>query len=362
MQGVLVDERVRVGGDAKQQFHDSRAYGRVINGTEIELSPTEAAHLLARGDIDAIVQPDSTTTLGLRGFLQRTGITLQFGVYKDIRDRGFYLSPAAVAWPGVDVSTADSDIDFVVFPRGSGPDDGSIAYRIRVASERDSLQLRRLSDTVTAVVDEDGEITYFEAVTGLPETESKDTAAHTGSSSDLSLSATPLTAALQSDRVICDPGDGQLYQKYFFGQRLFGRNANEGPLQLSLLEGLYLATRGAITVDPADIRDRGRSIEAADEMFTRRYAVYHYLRSHDIVPKSGYKFGADFRIYPDFSDVSSLEHSAALIRVHSPETTLSPRELSLDVRLAGGVRKRMSFALTEVNGDIDWLTVARLTP
>ena len=38
------------------------------------------------------------------------------------------------------------------------------------------------------------------------------------------------------------------------------------------------------------------------------------------------------------------------------------RELSLDVRLAGGVHKRMTFALTTPTGEIAWLAVDRLTP
>jgi tRNA-intron endonuclease len=42
-------------------------------------------------------------------------------------------------------------------------------------------------------------------------------------------------------------------------------------------------------------------------------------------------------------------------------TTFDPRELALDVRLAGGVRKTLVVAL--VDGDaVEWRSVARLTP
>ena len=89
--------------------------------------------------------------------------------------------------------------------------------------------------------------------------------------------------------------------------------------------------------------------------------VYAALRGRGVVPKSGFKFGADFRVYRTFSDVDSLEHSADLVRVVGPHHTVAPRDLSLDVRLAGGVRKRMVFARTAANGRIGWLSVARIT-
>ena len=108
------------------------------------------------------------------------------------------------------------------------------------------------------------------------------------------------------------------------------------------------------------IVERGREVEG--ERFDRRLRAYAALRAAGSVPKSGFKFGADFRTYDDFTTVEEMDHSTRLIRVVSPDHTFLPRDLSLDVRLAGGVRKRMVFALTDVNEGIDWLSVARLTP
>ena len=44
----------------------------------------------------------------------------------------------------------------------------------------------------------------------------------------------------------------------------------------------------------------------------------------------------------------------------TPEAAFSPRELALEVRLAGGVKKRLVFALA--GDDVEWLAVGRLTP
>jgi tRNA-intron endonuclease len=376
MDGTLADGVVRVGGDARQRFHDAHGYGRPLDRSRIELAPVEAAHLLSRGDLDAVVDaadPESVTDqgsaadrdrLGFRSFLARTGTALRFIVYKDLRDRGFYLSPAREAWPGGDgaaersdsdaPSTLDTDappIDFVVYPRGKGPWDDEVAHRIRVVGEREGVAASSLGGVVLAVVDEDGELTYFgtdadpdigsgERVTSgesLPESVDSD---------------------LLADRVVCY-GAATLYESRFYGQRLFGRNADAGPLQLSLVEAAYLARRGVLDADSEAVVDRGHAVEG--ERFDRRLRAYAALRDFGVVPKSGFKFGADFRVYDSFTDVDSLGHSTDLVRVIGPDHTLYPRDLSLDVRLAGGVRKRMVFARTAANGPIAWLSVARLT-
>ena len=401
MDGTLADGVVRVGGDARQRFHDAHGYGRPLDRNRIELAPVEAAHLLSRGDLDAVVDasgsgsdagPDAAR-LDFRAFLARTGTALRFTVYKDLRDRGFYLSPAREAWPGVDAAdvgdaTTDaagaedaaatgnggddpepggapartratdrtrSSVDFVVHPRGKGPWDDAVAYRIRVVGERDAVAPASLGGVVLAVVDEDGELTYFDTDAD-PEIGATDDAP--GTLPDLNLPES-IDADLLDDRVVCYAAD-ELYESGFYGQRLFGRNADSGPLQLSLVEAAYLAQRGVLNADPAPVADRGQAVEG--ERFDRRLRVYAALRDRGVIPKSGFKFGADFRVYDAFDGVDSLGHSTDLVRVVGPDHTLHPRDLSLDVRLAGGVRKRMVFARTAANGRIRWLSVARLTP
>ena len=366
MEGTLDGDVVRVAGDARQRFHDARGYGRPVGGNEIELAPVEAAHLLSRDDLDAVVADDGRR-LDFRGLLARSGAPLAFVVYKDLRDRGFYLSPAREAWLGPDAAAAveGTDADFVVYPRGSGPGDGEVAHRVRVLGERDRVAVADLGGATLAVVDEDGDLTYFE--TGTP-TLAGDAAYDPPADLD---------ATLFPDRVLLwDPPEA-VYERGFYGQRLGGRNAEGGPLQLSLIEAAHLARRGVLTLDGAADDDaatddvttvddpeaavvgRGRAVE---DRFDRRLRVYEALRAAGTVPKSGFKFGADFRVYESFTSVSELDHSDSLVRVVDPDHAALPRDLSLDVRLAGGVRKRMVFALPDANGGIDWLSVARLTP
>ncbi|ARS89798.1 tRNA-intron lyase [Natrarchaeobaculum aegyptiacum] len=365
LEGQFDEERgvVRVGGDARQRYYDSRGYGYPRSGNEIALAPVEAAHLLFRGDLEAVVD-ESGARLDFRAFVARepgADFGVRFLVYADLRSRGFYLSPAAEPWV-----TDPPAADFAVFPRGKGPQDGEVEYALRVVGERTDIPATELRAGVLAVVDEESEITYFDVSQADPR----------GSSAD-SLPAN-CDADLLADRVVVWDPPVSLYESTFYGQPLEGREYDRPTLQCSLLEATYLAERGAIDLEPTTVYERGRTVEG--ERFDRRLAVYTALRDRGVVPKTGYKFGADFRTYADVESVDDLGHSELLVRVHPDEHVFEPRDLALDVRLAHGVRKTMVFALVgdvsvalgddpgaltgewPDDGDLEWWSIERVTP
>jgi tRNA-intron endonuclease len=275
--------------------------------------------------------------MGFRSFLAaHEDAVAPFLVYADLRERGFYLSPAR--WRGAD------DCDLVVFPRGSGPWDDAVAYRVRVVGERAAVPASALGDVVLAVVDEESELTYM--ATSRPDLAGR---------SRSTVEAT-VPADLLGDRVLAWTPPPALHEEAFYGQPL---DAPEPALQLSLVEAAALAADGVLALDAAGIRERGRAVEG--DRFDRRLAVYRALRDRGIVPKTGFKFGADFRTYADVEHVDDLGHSELLVRVLPDDHVFSPRDLALDVRLAHGVRKRMVFAATDGDG-VAWTAVERLTP
>jgi len=352
MDAALHDGEVRVGGDARQRFHDARGYGRPLGGDEIALAPVEAAHLLYRGDLERV------DGMGFRAFLTSQGERFgpRFLVYLDLRDRGFYLSPAVEGWvqPSTGLDAAElEELDFVVYPRGKGPTDGAVAHRIRVVGERTDIPAASLGDAVVAVVDEEGDLTYLETTGFDP---SGETAV-----ADLE----PTSGTLLEDRVLVWDPPGPFHDRGFYGQPLEGRAAAFDVLHLSLVEAAYLAAQGLLELADgggvARLVDRGRAVEG--ERFDRRLRAYRALRNAGSVPKTGFKFGADFRVYREVESVDKLGHSEFLVRALPHEYVFSPRDLALDVRLAHGVRKRMVFALDGANGETTrWLAVGRLTP
>jgi len=113
-------------------------------------------------------------------------------------------------------------------------------------------------------------------------------------------------ADLLADRVVIWEPPLSLYEQTFYGQPLEGREYDEPTLQCSLLEATYLAERGALALEAETVRERGREVEG--ERFDRRLTVYTALRERGVVPKTGYKFGADFRTYADVESVENLGH------------------------------------------------------
>ncbi len=337
MEGTLADGIVAVGANGRERYYDSRGYGRP-QGEGVELARVEAAHLLSRGDLDAVDE------MGLSEFLAANDdIVAPFLVYKDLRERGFYVSPTNEGWIEAETS---SDVDFIVHPRGDGPWDGTVEHRIRVVGERAPVSLDSLGDVVLAVVDEESELTYLETETpemgGSERTEKLPT----------------VEGDLLGDRVICWSPPAMLYERGFYGQPL---DRDDDAIQLSLLEAAYLSERGVLSVDGGAnaIRAKGQSVEG--ERFDRRLTVYRTLRDHGLIPKTGFKFGADFRTYEEIEHVDELGHSELLVRVLKADAERSPRDIALDVRLAHGVRKRMVFALVEEES-VRWVSVGRLTP
>lgn len=345
MEATFQDGQVLVGGNARQQFYDARGYGYPHDGTTIVLSPVETAHLLLRGDLSGVTVDG--TELDPAAFIEFVD-TDRFGqrllTYIDLRERGFYVAPDRRGWQ----TDPNPNTDFVVYERGTAPQDGVIAHRVRVVGEEEPVEIATIPSMI-AVVDGDRSVTYFESTPAQP----------TGSVPHPQTTQT--SGVLLHDRVFCWAPPTPLHEEAFYGAPLLHREQAAQPvLQLSLLEAAYLVMtdRLSITGGLEAIVDRGRAIEGA--RFTHRKQVYTTLREAGIAPKTGFKFGADFRTYEAIDSLDELGHSQQLIRVCSDSATLTPRELSLDVRLAEGVRKEFVYACV-ADAVVSFITVSRVS-
>ncbi len=339
MEPTRTGDGVRIAGDARQRLHDARGYGDPVGEGALRLHPVEAAYLLYRGDIPPIDGAD------FGGFVRAEaapGFLTRLLVYKDLRERGFYLSVAG---------EAATPFDFAALERGAAPPDGAIGFHVRVLDERDTIELSSLEPGTLALVDGEGEVGYV------------DVARYTPHGQVRAPGATGIEADVVGERVLAWDPPGELYREHFFGQPLAGRDEPAGVLQLSLVEARYLAEEGVLALDPAVIREAGHRRESS-ERFDARAATLRALRTAGAVAKTGFKFGADFRVYHAFADVEDMGHSDVLIRVLSGSDALAPADVALDVRLAHGVGKRMVFAIPRAtDGSIDsWLSVTRKTP
>lgn len=144
-------------------------------------------------------------------------------------------------------------------------------------------------------------------------------------------------------------------------QKGFGRPRG-GMLELSLLEAAYLVERGSIKVMEGD---KERSPEELlrrmeDEEALLKYKVYQDLRQRGYIVKTGFKFGAHFRVYDRGEGMK--KHSLYLVHAVRERDTMAFPELARAVRLAHSVKKVMVFAVMDEEGDITYYRVERMTP
>lgn len=133
-------------------------------------------------------------------------------------------------------------------------------------------------------------------------------------------------------------------------------------LELSLLEGLYLMERGTIQVKDGKKKSTREDIggKTDEEDFFVRYAVYNDLRERGYVVKTGFKFGAHFRLYERGG--FDKTHSKHLVHAVREDHPISFPEISRAIRLTSGVKKTLIFAVVDDEGGITYFSMDRMIP
>jgi len=147
----------------------------------------------------------------------------------------------------------------------------------------------------------------------------------------------------------------ELYRMGFYGKPLGISKPKipefNVPLILDLMEGLYLAEKGMITVYEGSekkkvslkkLRQRAKQLY---EEFDEKYAVYHDLRDNGLIVTPGIKFGCDFAVYKHGPGV---EHAPYMVSVRRARSELTATEIVKAGRLATTVRKRFIVAVPDL--------------
>ena len=346
IQGQLKDGKVRLGPEAVPDLYQQGYFGRP-RGKGLELSLVEAAYLLDRSRIRLFsdgAELDFKALFELGSSIEK-GFEFRYVVYKDLRERGYYVQPGRP--------------DFRVYPRGGSPGKSPAEFYVLVISERMPLPLRDIIEParvaaqmrkklMLAIVDEESDITFYEA-------------REKAMSGQMNESAQGGIATLLEDRVVLwdSAASERLHEHGFFGKPVGEQ------LQLSLVESAYLLETGLIQVvdrsgqslDLPGFEARARQIE---DDFDLKYNVYRDLREKKLVVKTGFKFGTHFRVYKQVGHLGKIPHSEYLVHTVPEDHIFLPPVLSRAVRLAHSVRKQMIFAYP--NESVRYLEVRRLKP
>jgi len=151
----------------------------------------------------------------------------------------------------------------------------------------------------------------------------------------------------------------KIYGNGFFGKPIGvskpkGPNDIDRPLELSLVEALYLIENSVInvvdkqgnSVSPQFLREYAK--ERVDK-FDILYKIYSDLRKRKFVVRSGIKFGADFAVY---TIGPGIEHAPFVVIALDLKNGISPVELMSFGRVSHSTRKTLVLGLVDLQRDV----------
>ena len=145
----------------------------------------------------------------------------------------------------------------------------------------------------------------------------------------------------------------KLYKMGFYGKfvghdkvKLEEVDSVEAPLQLSVIDAVYLCEKGLLEVCTPDgrqvtldeLKELGRS---QIKNFDKIYEIYREFRDRGYVVKSGLKFGALFAVY---EKGPGIDHAPILVHFIEPDRDISALDITRAARLSHTVNKRFVLA------------------
>jgi len=349
MAGILKEEIVLIEDEKEgSRLYNKGYYGIPQSGGGLKLNLMEALYLLESGRIEIENADGEVNFNDLLGYASRklAAFEIYYTVYRDMRQRGYI------------VLAGSPPFDFRILPRGGSPTKTPTKYWLSTFSERAVFDLDGIiaitaraeelrKKLLIAIVDEEGDLTYYEAKLAKPEGKGNPHPKR------------EVEGFFSEDRVAVTDSESitSLTENGFFGK-------NIGPyLQLSLIESAYLMEKGVcriINLSTGRPMSLNELMKVAGEIqidFPLRLAVYRDLKEKGVITKTGFKYGTHFRAYEGDPE---RYHARYLVHCFEPGYKGLWPEISRAVRLAHGVRKEILFA--RVGDDIEYLKLMRRRP
>ena len=99
--------------------------------------------------------------------------------------------------------------------------------------------------------------------------------------------------------------------------------------------------------------------EKKEKNFYAKFLVYKSFREQGYCPKTGFKFGADFRVYPKGKKPGKA-HTKWVVNVVLQSKRISMTELNRMVRLSKNIRTELLLAVVDSENGINFYSVARI--
>jgi tRNA-intron endonuclease len=173
--------------------------------------------------------------------------------------------------------------------------------------------------------------------------------------------------------IIWSPKAISLYDESGYGKPLPQQKPNR--LELDLVEAAYLAEKGKLKVFVTEngkkktlsLEDLIRIGKERVNQFHIQFIVFKDLRDRGYLVKTGYKFGAHFRVYERGVKLkrgpkAPHEHTKWVVHAVQEESAFSLPEMSRAVRLAHNIRATFVWAVVDKENDVTYYIIQRITP
>lgn len=170
-------------------------------------------------------------------------------------------------------------------------------------------------------------------------------------------------ASFARERVITESSD---IARELYNQGAYGTLLDDGKVQLSLSEALYLMEKKKIQITDGrkQLMDFEKYVQRASRVepnFWIRFAVYRDMRNRGYIIKTALKFGADFRVY-DRGIKPGQDHARWIVYpVHEGEK-YTWFDFAAKNRVAHSTKKRLMMGVVDDENDVTYWEIKWVRP
>jgi len=326
-----------------------RGWGFKAPDGQLFLPLVAAAYLVENSKLEVYKNNKPLTVSEIMSLATKINPTdiLRYFVLKDLRSKGRIVkvepkTPFMRLYPrGAEVGFEAAKILVYSVSEDEPLKQGELVKIIRYAS-------RTRKTLLLAVIDDEMNISYYTAEQFHPE-----------QIREVQLPRNKAVAELIHDRIIIWDGElaDEFYKNGFWGHPIGVRKPKvtenyRKPLQLSLLEGIYLAEKGCIEVVDVESGNKippENLVKPLGEMRRKalvKLSVYRFWRDKGYIVKPASKYGVDFMFY---KYGPGIDHAPYMCFTSSPDEEILPVELIRAGRIATTVRKTLVVSVKENN-------------
>ena len=172
-----------------------------------------------------------------------------------------------------------------------------------------------------------------------------------------------IKAIFARERIITeDSGEA----KELYNSSRYGNMLEDGKVQLSLYEGLYLLEKKKLIV--SDYRNKKLNFDKflgkaqrIEKDFWIKFSVFKDMRDRGYIVKTALKFGADFRVY-DRGVKPGEDHAKWIVYPVHEGDSLKWHEFSAKNRVAHSTRKKLLIGVVDAEGDVTYYEIRWTRP